>query len=143
MATVDPALLRKYIMYSVKGLSMLHVQLSKALRRMVRGVLLFYKCRMNELEHIDFKVKSYDPYVANKMMNGTQMTMCWNDDALKTFHRDKEMVRAFAMDMDKISRPKTTITRRDVCDYIYMWTEQYFGTWPGTMVLSILKYLYL
>ena len=99
---------------------MLYLRLSKALYGMLRAALLFYKRLRSDLEDRCFVVNPYDPCVANKMVDGAQITMCWHVDDLKISHRDKEMVTAFAVDMANIYRAKTTISRGRVHDYFGM-----------------------
>ena len=65
-------------------------------------------------------VNPYYPCVANKMVDGAQMTLCWHVDDLKIFHRDKEVVTAFAVEMANIYGEKTTISRGRVHDYLGM-----------------------
>ena len=49
------------------------------------------------------------------------------------------MVTVFAVDMAKIYREKTTISRSRIQDYLGM--ELDFGTCPGTLIISMIKYL--
>ena len=74
----------------------------------------------------------YDPCVANMMVNGSQMTVCWHVDNLKISHRDEEVVSAFAIKTSETYRPKTTISRGKVHDYLGMQLD--FGTCPGSMI---------
>ena len=50
-----------------------------------------------DLEEMGFVVNPYDPCVANMMVNGAQITVCWHVDDLKISHRDEEVVSAFAI----------------------------------------------
>ena len=54
---------------------MLYVRLSKALYGMLRAALFFYKRLRSDLENMGFKINPYDPFVANNMVNGHQMTV--------------------------------------------------------------------
>ena len=91
------------------------------------------------MEGRGFVVNPYDPCVANKMVDGAQMTVCWHVDDLKISHRDKEMVTAFEVEIINIYGAKTTISRGRVQDYLGM--ELDFGTCPGTLIISMIKYL--
>ena len=75
MVQVEPAMYRKYVTYSPNGQAMLYVILSKALYGMLRAALLFYKRLRSDLENLGFEVNPYDPCVANKTVNGSQMTI--------------------------------------------------------------------
>ena len=68
---------------------MLYVRLSKAFYGMLKAALLFYKRLRFDLEEMVFVVNPYDPCVANMMVNGAQITLCWHVDDLKISHRDE------------------------------------------------------
>ena len=76
MVRIDPMLYREYVIYSVNGVPMLYVRLSKALYGMLRAALLFYKRLQSTLEDMGFEVNPYDPYAANSMVDGGQITAC-------------------------------------------------------------------
>ena len=76
MVSIDPSMYREYVTYSKNGVHMLYVRLSKALYGMLRGALLFYKRLRSDLEDRGVVVNLYDPCVANKMLDGAQMTVC-------------------------------------------------------------------
>ena len=130
---------REYVTYSNNGVHILYVHLYKALYGMLRAALLFYNCLRIYLEGRGFVVNPYDPFVANKTVDGAQMTVCWHVDDLKISHRDEEMVTAFAVEIANIYGAKTTISRGRVHDYLGM--EVDFGTCPGTLIISMIKYL--
>ena len=67
-----------------------------------------------------FEVNPYDPCVANKMVNGKQMTICWHVDDLKVSHVDKNAVTALALELAKLYNPKTKIARGKVHEYLGM-----------------------
>ena len=75
MVQIDPQLYQKFIITSSKGEPMLYVRLSKALYGLLQSALLFYCKLRSELEDYGFTVNPYDPCVANKMINGKQMTV--------------------------------------------------------------------
>ena len=81
----------------------------------------------------------YDPCVANKMVEGSQITIFWHVDDLKVSHKSEEVVTAFAVAMGKKWGSGTTIKRGKVFDYLDM--ELDFETCPGTMIVSMIKYL--
>ena len=67
------------------------------------------------------------------------MTVCWHVDDLQISHKDENMVSAVAIKIAEIFGAKTTITRGRVHTYIGM--ELNFGTFSGTMIISMIKYL--
>ena len=55
---------------------------------MYKSALLFYLTLKSVLESNLFKINLYDPCMANKMMNGKQMTIVWHADDLKVSHKN-------------------------------------------------------
>ena len=47
-----------------------------------------YKKKRGDLESAGFVINSYDPCIANKMINGSQMTITWHVDDLKILHKN-------------------------------------------------------
>ena len=66
----------------------MYVRLLRALHGIQRSTLLFYKKLRGDLEKMIFEVNPYDPCVANKMINGSQMTVPWHVDDLKVLHKE-------------------------------------------------------
>ena len=87
-----------------------------------------------------FEVNPYDPCVANKMVNGSQMTKCWHVDDLKVSHKEESAVTALAIKLSELYGSKTTICRGKVHEYLGMDID--WATVPGTMIVSIIKYLF-
>ena len=139
MVMIYPSMYRNYVTYSKNGVLMLYVCISKALYGMLRAALLFYKRLRSYLEDRGFVVNPYDPCIANKMLDGSQMTVCWHVDDLKISHRDEDMVTVFAVDVANIYRAKTTISRGRLDKYLGM--ELYFETCQGTLIISMINYL--
>ena len=71
MVQVAPNLYRKYISIDKKGTAILYVMYG-----LLRSALLFYTKLVDKLENKGFKLNPYDPCVANKTVNGLQMTVC-------------------------------------------------------------------
>ena len=44
---------------------------------------MFYKNLVGDLETYGFRINPYDPCVANKMIGGKRLTVCWHVDDLK------------------------------------------------------------
>ena len=60
----------------------------------MQSALLFYKKLHGELENYGFEVNPYDPCVANKIINGTEMTVTWHVDDLKVSYKDDDEILA-------------------------------------------------
>ena len=79
----------KYKDYVVKenGRSVLYVRMCKALYGMIQSSLLYYRKFRKDIESIGFKVNPYDACVANRKTEGSQQTVCWHVDNLKSSHK--------------------------------------------------------
>ena len=138
MVKVDPSLYRKYITTSKKGVLMLYVKLTKALYRLLRSALLFYKKIRGDLEGLGFKINPYDPCVANKDINGEQLTVVWHVDDLKVSHKDENVVLAFCVKMSQLYGSSTKSSRGKVYNFLGMdldWSRD------GVFIVSMIKYL--
>ena len=82
-----PEIYKKYVVIE-KGVPVLYVQLMNALYGTLKAALLFYKKLVNDLKSIGFIINPYDFCVANKFINGKQMTIIWHVDDLKISHVD-------------------------------------------------------
>ena len=78
-----------------RGNKVLYLQTLKALYGMLQSSLLYYEKFRKAIEEQGFEVNKYDPCVANKMVNGQQLTVCWHVDDLKISHVSQEVVDSF------------------------------------------------
>ncbi len=120
MVKVAPNLYRKYISVDAKGSAILYIKMQKAVYRLLRSALLFYKKLVSNLESTGFKVNPYDPCVTNKTVNGTQMTVCSHVDDLKVSHVDPKEVTKFVEQLSKTYGVSVTTHRGKVHDYLGM-----------------------
>ena len=95
MIKVAPKLYRKFVTTNAKGKSVLYVQLEKAVYGMMKSALLFYRNLVADLTSIGYTINPYDPCVANKIINGKQMTICWHVDDLFIGHVNPTVVTSF------------------------------------------------
>ena len=95
MVLVEPKLYREYVRYP-NGHAELYVRMTKALYGMLKSALWFYEKLRDDLEADGFTINDYDPCVANKMVNGNQMTVTWHVDDLKVSHREQAEIDIFA-----------------------------------------------
>ncbi len=95
MVQVAPNLYRKYITVDRKNPPILYVKMQKALFGLLRSALLFYQKLVGDLENNSFVLNPCDPCVANKVINGKQMTICWHIDNLNMSHEDPKEVTSF------------------------------------------------
>ena len=84
-----------------------------------------------------FKVNPYDPCVANRMVNGTRMTVTWHVDNLKITHAKPQTVNKFILALGKIYGDGVIVTREQI--YSYLGMDFDFST-PGAAKLVMIKY---
>jgi len=83
---IAPEVYKDYAYKDKKGVSQLLVQCQNALYGTMVASLLYYRKFVKSLTDIDFVINPYDPCVANKTIEGKQMTICWHVDDLKASH---------------------------------------------------------
>ncbi len=120
MVQVAPNLYRKYITFDRKGTAILYVKVQKAMHGLLRSALLFYKKLVADLERAGFKLNPYDPCVANKTINGTQMTVCWHMDDLKVSHFDPHKITKFGDWLSATYEVTVVLHQGKVHDYLGM-----------------------
>jgi hypothetical protein len=92
MVKMNPSMYRKYVTPDKKGRTLLYVELQKAVYGTLKTSLLFYQKLVKQITRDGFKLNPYDPCVANKMIGGKQMTICWHVDDLKISHLNPKVV---------------------------------------------------
>ena len=84
------------------GVTVLYVQLTRALYGCLKSSLWWYLQLSRVLQDEGFVENTYDSCVMNKDINGSQCTICWHVDDLKISHADPAVV-------DEILRVLTSI----------------------------------
>ena len=70
----------QYIQYE-GGRKVIYTELDKALYGTMQAALLFWKRITNFLvDKLGFTINPYDACVANRIIEGTQFTICWHVD---------------------------------------------------------------
>ena len=95
MALSSPEVYGDYVTLQ-NGRKILYVRLESALYGMLCSALLFYRKLWGNLVNEDFEVNPYDPCVANKIINGKQMTVCFHVDDLLMTHDKEGVIWEFA-----------------------------------------------
>ena len=115
----------EYVVWERKGtVKVLYVHVRKALYGLLESALLFYRKLVADLKSFNFELNPYDPCVANKMVNGAQLTVSWHVDDMKISHKDPKVIDEFLEWIQecygKIGGKKVTVTRGKVHDYLGM-----------------------
>ena len=75
LCEIAPSIYLKYAVKDRRGNLILYVRLLKALYGLMEASLMFYQKLLKDLESKGFVVNTYDPCVANKIINGEQFTI--------------------------------------------------------------------
>jgi hypothetical protein len=86
LVELAPDVYKKYVTLDRKGVKQLLVQCQNALYGTMVASLLYYRKFVKSLTKIGFVLNPYDPCVANKMIGGNQMTICFHVDDCKLSH---------------------------------------------------------
>jgi hypothetical protein len=138
MVQVAPNLYRKYISVDKRNTPILYVKIQKALYGLLRSALLFYQKLVGDLESDGFVLNPYDPCVANKDINGKQMTVCWHVDDLKVSHVDPAEVTKFGQWLSATYRIAVAEHRGKVHDYLGMMLD---FTFEGHVIVNMTDYI--
>jgi len=100
----------------------MYVKLKKALYGTLKAALLFWQDLTKILKEDGFEINPYDWCVANKMVNGKQITVVWHVDDLKISHVDEQVVdETVRMLNNKYGKHKPlTVNRGKIHDYLGM-----------------------
>ena len=128
-----------------KGVKKLVAQCQNSLYGTMVASLLYYRKFVNSLTYIGFVLNPYDPYVANKVIGGSQMTIFFCVDDCKLSHKSSRqmdrMIKYLRKEYESIfedSSGKMTVKRGKVHEYLGM-TIDYSK--PGQAKVTMLNYV--
>jgi hypothetical protein len=90
LVELNPELYGPYVVYE-KNRKVLYVQVIRAIYGMLEAALLWYKKFRKELEAAGLKFNPYDPCVASRQEKGSQYTLLFHVDDLKSSHIDSRV----------------------------------------------------
>jgi hypothetical protein len=92
LVELNPELYGPYVVYERNRQNkVLYVQVMRAIYGMLEAAILWYKKFRGELEQKGFKFNPYDPCVANRTEKGSQHTLLFHVDDLKSSHKDSKV----------------------------------------------------
>jgi hypothetical protein len=92
LVEIAPDVYKSYVSNDKKGMKQLLVQFQNTLYGKMVASLLYYRKFAKSLTDIDFVINPYDPCVANKKIEGEQMTICFHVDDCKLSHRKTKVM---------------------------------------------------
>ena len=87
LVDLDPTLYADHVVY-IKKSKILYVLMLKGLYGMLIASLLYYRKFVEDVKKIGFKLNPYDPCTANRSVNGSQHTIVWHVDDIKSSHKN-------------------------------------------------------
>ena len=93
MIELDPTY-RDYVVYE-NGKRVVYVEILRAIYGMLQASLLWYRNLRGSLEEYGFVFNRYDPCIANKMVNGKQLTIRFHVDDVLASHMEQEVLEEF------------------------------------------------
>ena len=111
----------KYREHLVKedGKTVLYVKLIRAIYGCIESALQWYKLFSETLQQEGFTLNPYDKCIANKVINGKQMTIAWHVDDCIVSHTDQDVLDKFGQRMIE-EFGDMTINTGDMHDFIGM-----------------------
>jgi hypothetical protein len=142
---IAPEAYKSYLSQEKKGNKQLLVQCQNALYGTMVASLLYYQMFVKSLTDIDFIINPYDPCVANNIIEGEHMTICFHVDDCKLSHRKKtlmdRMIGYLWQEYESIFEHGSgamTVSRGKIHKYLGM-TLDY--SVPGQVKIKILDYV--
>lgn len=136
---IDREMYEPYVVIE-KGMKVMYVELLKALYGTLRAARLFWEKLSSKLHEWGFCTNPYDSCVANKMVNGKQLTVVWHVDDLKVSHVDVDVVDEFVDQMEEEFGKETPINkvRGKIHDYLGMVLDY---TKEGELSVTMIDYI--
>jgi hypothetical protein len=86
LVEIYPCVYKSHVSKDKKGSTQLLVQCQNSLYGTMIASLIYYRKLVRSLTDIDFVINPYDSRVANKMIEGDHMTICFHVDDCKLSH---------------------------------------------------------
>ncbi len=126
---------------NAKGKPVLYVQLEKEVYGMMKSAILFYQKWVADLMSLGFTINPYDPCVANKIVNGHQLTVCWDVDDLLIGHAKPETFTRFLTWIAKCyNTPAKKLTPTWGSYHNYLGINIDFSD-PGMVIFDMVPYI--
>ena len=124
------------------GKKVLYLECTNVIYGTIKAALLFYKKFRENIEAKGFVINPYDRCVANKMINGHQMTVLWHVDDLKASHVHEDVLNEFVdylrgiYDDEEIGKIKVNYGPRH--DFVGMVLDY---SVPGKLIVDMKEYV--
>ena len=92
LVSIAPDVYSPYVSTNKSGQKLLIVECLNAVYRTMVAALLYYKKFVKSLTKHGFKLNPYDGCVANKIVKGKQITICFHVEDCKISHKYSKVV---------------------------------------------------
>ena len=121
LAKISPETYQKYVAHK-RGKKFIYCELTCALYGTIKAALLFWIKLTKSLKMRGFVINPYDWCIANKTVDGSQLTIVWHVDDLKISHKSSlvvdNIIASLKDEYEVIG--KMTVRRGKVHDYLGM-----------------------
>jgi hypothetical protein len=145
LVDIAPEAYKSYVSQDKKVNTQFLVQCQNALYGTMVASVLHYRKFVKSLTDIDFIINPYDPCIANKIIEGEQMTICFHEDDCKLSHHNKtvtdRMIMYLRQEYESIFEDGSgamTVSRGKIHKYLAM-TLDY--SVPGQVKITMLDYV--
>ena len=145
LVDIAPDVYKPYVTTDKKGVKQLIVQCLNAIYGTMMAGLMYYTKFCKSLLSVGFTFNPYDPCVANKLVGGKQMTICFHVDDCKVSHILPKMVTKMVawlrQEYESIFEDgtgKMTVNRGKVHTYLGMRLDY---SSPGRVMISQFEYI--
>jgi hypothetical protein len=142
---VAPELYKDYVMTGNKGIKQFIVQCQNAIYGAMIASLLYYRKFTTSIIGYGFKINPHNPCVANKIVDGNQMTILYHVDDCKLSHVDPkandDMITWLRKNYEstfKDGSGEMKVSRGNVHTFLGMMLD---FTTPGEVIISMFDYI--
>ncbi len=139
LVELNPQLYGPYVVYE-KTRKVLYVRVLRAIYGMLEAALLWYKKFRNELEQEGFVFNPYDPCVANREQKGSQHTLLFHVDNLKSSHKDPRVNNEFEEWLQKNYGQHARVVNHHGKIHKYLGMEIDYSK-KGKVIFGMIKYV--
>jgi hypothetical protein len=136
---IDPEMYKPCVTYKGQE-KVMYVEQLKALYGTLQAARLFWEKLSKKLVEWGFTINPYDTCVANKIVNGKQLTIVWHVDDIKVSHVNIKVVDELICQMEEESGKETPFNKVRGKVHNYLGMQLDFRT-PGCVKLSMIDYI--
>ena len=95
LCNLAPKVYHPFLKKDRQGQPVLYVHILNVLYGIMKATLLYYRRFINDIQLVGFTLNPYDPCIANKQVDGHQLTLVWHINDIKVSHVEECIVTDF------------------------------------------------